>query len=91
MKPTGAFSLAVLALALSLQRMAADVAPVPVTPGASREAVELLQYLSAISGKQTRAGQHAAPLVGTTQLGRVFKLTRHYRMSARKPGRLRPG
>jgi mannan endo-1,4-beta-mannosidase len=78
MKPAGALSLSLLALALCATRAAADAPPVPVTPGASQGAAELLQYLHDISGKQTLAGQHAAPLVGTTQLGRVFKLTRHY-------------
>lgn len=74
MKPTPAIPLA----ALALPRLAADAPAAPVTPNASPEAVHLLQYLYDISGKKTLVGQHAAPLVGTTQLGRVFKLTRHY-------------
>ena len=67
-----------LAASLAAGCMAADAPAKPVTPGASREAVALLQYLYDISGKQTLVGQHAAPLVGTTQLGRVFKSTGHY-------------
>jgi mannan endo-1,4-beta-mannosidase len=49
-----------------------------VTPNASPEAVELLKFLYDISGKQTLIGQHAAPLVGTTQLGTVYKRMGHY-------------
>jgi mannan endo-1,4-beta-mannosidase len=57
---------------------AADDAPRPVTPNASPEAVDLLRFLYGISGKQTIAGQHAAPLVGMTQLGLVYKRTGQY-------------
>jgi len=34
-----------------------------VTPNASAEAVELLNYLHSVSGSRTLAGQHCAPLV----------------------------
>jgi hypothetical protein len=40
----------------------------PVTPDPSPEAVELLQYIYAISGKCTLTGQHCAPLLGFTRL-----------------------
>jgi len=58
--------------------LSADAPARPVTPNASPEAVQLLQYLYDISGKQTIIGQHAAPLVATTQLGRVYKMMNHY-------------
>ncbi len=69
------------ALALFRTCLAGDTpaaAAAPVTPNASPEAVRLLQFIQDISGKQTLVGQHAAPLVGTTQLGRVYKLTNRY-------------
>lgn len=50
----------------------------PVTPNASREAVELLDYIYSISGKQTLAGQHCAPLVGSTRLSVVHRITKKY-------------
>jgi mannan endo-1,4-beta-mannosidase len=50
----------------------------PVTPDPSPEAVDLLQYLYAISGKRTLTGQHCAPLVGSTRLAGMHKLTGHY-------------
>jgi len=56
----------------------AEPAAKPVTPNASPEAVQLLQYLYDISGKQTLIGQHAAPLVGRSQLGRVYHATNRY-------------
>jgi mannan endo-1,4-beta-mannosidase len=71
-------SLAIIALAGASPCLAANASTAPVTPDASPGAVQLLQYLYDISGKQTLVGQHAAPLVGTTQLGRVYKLTGHY-------------
>ena len=40
----------------------------PVTPQASPEASELLNYIYSISGKQTLSGQHCAPLMGSTLL-----------------------
>jgi mannan endo-1,4-beta-mannosidase len=64
--------------ALRILSPAKGAPAIPVTPNASPEAVQLLQFLYDISGKQTLIGQHAAPLVATTQLGRVFKLTKHY-------------
>jgi mannan endo-1,4-beta-mannosidase len=70
---------------LSVPLALAAVAPLawaggatPVTPKASPEATQLLQFLYDISGKQTLVGQHAPPLLGTTQLGRVYKMMNHY-------------
>lgn len=50
----------------------------PVTPKASPEAISLLNYLYSISGKQTLSGQHGAPLVGSTRLSVVHRLTQQY-------------
>ena len=50
----------------------------PVTPNASLEAKELLQFLYSISGKQTLTGQHCNPLAGSTRLPGIHKLTGHY-------------
>lgn len=50
----------------------------PVNPNASPEAVELLSYIYSISGKQTLAGQHCAPLVGSNNLSVVHRWTGHY-------------
>jgi mannan endo-1,4-beta-mannosidase len=55
-----------------------DVFIPPVTPNASPEAVQLLRFLRDISGKRTLAGQHCAPLVGSTHLGGMYKLTGRY-------------
>lgn len=57
---------------------AADEPVRPVTPNASPEAVELLQYLYSISGKHTLTGQHCVPLVGSTRLPAVQKQTKKY-------------
>jgi mannan endo-1,4-beta-mannosidase len=40
----------------------------PVTPNASPEAVQLLQYLYSISGNHTLTGQHAVPLLRSARL-----------------------
>lgn len=52
-------------------------AGIPVTPGASPEAVALLRYLSSLSG-QTLTGQHCAPLHGSTRLIVVQRQTGQY-------------
>ncbi len=52
--------------------------PQPVVPNPSPEAVELLNYLYSISGKHTLTGQHCIPLVGSTRLAGVEKLTGLY-------------
>jgi len=57
---------------------AGDEDAMPVTPNPSPEAVKLLQYLCSISGKQTLAGQHCVPLVGSTRLAGVQKATTRY-------------
>ena len=53
-------------------------AQTPVTPNASPEARELLQYIYAVSGKQTLSGQHCAPLVGSTMLSVAHRVNGHY-------------
>ncbi|UCH61980.1 MAG: glycosyl hydrolase family 26 [Fidelibacterota bacterium] len=50
----------------------------PVTPNPSPEAVELLEYIYSISGKHTITGQHCAPLVGSTRLSVVHRMTKFY-------------
>ena len=50
----------------------------PVTPNASGEAVKLLEYIHSISGRHTLGGQHCAPLVGSTRLSVVHRMTGHY-------------
>ena len=50
----------------------------PITPNASKETIQLLEYIYSISGKQIMAGQHCAPLVGSTRLPVVHRLTNEY-------------
>jgi mannan endo-1,4-beta-mannosidase len=50
----------------------------PITPNPSAETVQLLEYIYNISGKQIMAGQHCAPLVGSTRLPVVHRLTNKY-------------
>jgi len=50
----------------------------PVTPDSSPEAVTLLEYIYSISGRQILAGQHCAPLVGSTRLSVVHRMTKKY-------------
>jgi mannan endo-1,4-beta-mannosidase len=50
----------------------------PVTPNSTPEAVALLNYIHSISGKNTLAGQHCAPLVGSTRLAVVHRITQQY-------------
>jgi mannan endo-1,4-beta-mannosidase len=50
----------------------------PVVPDPSPEAVSLLRYIYSISGKQTLSGQHCAPLVGSSRLSVVHRITGHY-------------
>jgi mannan endo-1,4-beta-mannosidase len=50
----------------------------PVTPDPSPEAVELLKYIYEISGSYTLAGQHCAPLVGSSRLSVLYRFTKHY-------------
>ena len=44
----------------------------------STEAKELLAYITQISGKKTLSGQHCAPLVGSTRLSVVHRMTQTY-------------
>jgi len=48
------------------------------TPNASEEAKQLYAYLTSISGRKTLAGQHCAPLIGSTRLAVVHRKTGHY-------------
>ena len=65
-----------LVLALSVLR--AGEAPMLCTPGATPEAGALYQYLLDVSGRHTLAGQHCAPLLGSTRLPAALKMTQHY-------------
>lgn len=51
---------------------------VPVNANASPEAAELLKFIYGISGKQTLAGQHCAPLIGSTRLSVIHRNTYLY-------------
>ncbi|MFI5193265.1 MAG: glycoside hydrolase family 26 protein [Chitinophagales bacterium] len=55
-----------------------NTVPAPVTPHASPEAVALYQYINQISGKQTLAGQHSVPLLGSARLSMVYRITQEY-------------
>ena len=50
----------------------------PVNPNASPQAVQLLDYVYSVSGKQILTGQHCAPLAGSTRLSVVDRTTKHY-------------
>jgi mannan endo-1,4-beta-mannosidase len=50
----------------------------PVNPDASPEAVKLLEFIYSISGKQIIAGQHCAPLLGSTRLSVAHRTAGHY-------------
>lgn len=80
MKSQKSFGLILLCLLLQFNMTAQQNSDhvSPITPNASPEAVELLQYIYDISGKQTLAGQHCAPLVGSTRLSVVHRLTQEY-------------
>jgi mannan endo-1,4-beta-mannosidase len=58
--------------------MQPDPVILPVTPDPSPESVELLRYLYEISGKRTLSGQHCAPLLGSTRLAGMQKITGRY-------------
>lgn len=68
----------VLYLAVSLALQSQPASRLPVTPNASEEAVQLLEYLYEISGNHTLSGQHCAPLVGSTRLSVAHRMTGHY-------------
>jgi mannan endo-1,4-beta-mannosidase len=50
----------------------------PVTPKPSEESVALLNFIYANAGKGILAGQHCAPLVGSTRLSVVHRITQQY-------------
>ena len=50
----------------------------PVTPNASPEAVQLLNYIYGISGKNILTGQHNVPLVGSLRLASTQKMVGKY-------------
>jgi len=50
----------------------------PVTPNASPEAVELLEFIYTISGSHTLTGQHCVPLLGSLRLPGIQKMTGKY-------------
>lgn len=58
--------------------MAADSISTPVTPNPTAEAAALLRFIHEISGKKTLAGQHCAPLHGSTRLVVVQRQTGTY-------------
>jgi mannan endo-1,4-beta-mannosidase len=58
--------------------MPRDSSPSPVTPNPSPEAVALLHFIADTSGKKTIAGQHCAPLHGSTRLVVVQRQTGTY-------------
>jgi len=70
--------LSILFLAFFTAMYPQDQNVLPVTPGASEEAIEMLNYIYSISGKHTLAGQHCAPLVGSTRLSVVHRMTGQY-------------
>lgn len=55
-----------------------QVKSTPVTPNATPEAVSLLDYIYSVSGKKILSGQHCAPLMGSTRLSVVHRITNEY-------------
>lgn len=70
-------SLGFLCFSASLLHASDDLVK-PVTPNASPEAVNLLQFIYGISGQYTLSGQHCVPLVGSNRLVGVHRVTSHY-------------
>ena len=58
--------------------VAQEVNTAPINSNASPEAVELLDFIYSISGKQIMTGQHCAPLIGSTRLSVAHRMTKHY-------------
>lgn len=54
-----------------------DLIP-PVSPDALPEALQLLRFLREISGKRTLTARIAPPLVGSSRLAGMYKLTGRY-------------
>lgn len=50
----------------------------PVTPNASQESIDLLNYLYSISGKKTLTGQHDYPIFGSAYNQLVYEKTGKY-------------
>jgi mannan endo-1,4-beta-mannosidase len=50
----------------------------PITPHASDEAINLLQFIAEISGTGTLIGQHNVPLAGSSRLDAVHGAAGHY-------------
>ena len=68
-------------IALALLSLAAACGAEPpklCTPAASPEAAALYQYLLDTSGQHTLSGQHCPPLLGSTRLAAMLKMTKHY-------------
>ena len=78
MKPPRLLVGVIGSLILALAVLRAGESPALCTPGASAEAGALYQYLLEISGRHTLSGQHCAPLLGSTRLSAVQKMTGHY-------------
>lgn len=71
-------SAAIFSIFLFGQTNAQVIDKAPVNLNTSPEAKELLSYIYSISGKQIMTGQHCAPLVGSTKLSVVHRMTKHY-------------
>ncbi len=79
MKKSSIYSILLIFFLNTVYLFAADTVGVkPVTPDPSPESVKLLNYIYSISGNHTLTGQHNNPLVGSTRLEGVYKLTKHY-------------
>ena len=65
-------------LAVFINSFSQAVTNKPVNPEASEEAQALLEFIYSISGVQTLSGQHCAPLVGSTRLSVVHRMTGNY-------------
>jgi mannan endo-1,4-beta-mannosidase len=66
-------------LMLVAENLVAQVpAAKPITPNATPEAVQLLEYIYSISGKKILSGQHGAPLTGSNRLPVVHRVTGRY-------------
>lgn len=71
--------LPILLLGLGLNVLAQDTKQkIPVTPNASPEALELLNYLYSISGEVTLSGQHDQPIFGSAYNQLVYEVTGSY-------------
>lgn len=68
----------ILILVFFMNGFSQEVQIKPVNPEASEEARELLEFIYSLSGNHTLAGQHCAPLVGSTRLSVVHRRTGHY-------------